>query len=294
MANSGGGLVVVGVNDDGVPTQSDLTAILGLDPAILMDKVYKYTGIHVAGCAVAPAVRQGVAVAAICVPGANVPIVFAQPGSYDAGGGKQKTVFGRGTVYFRHGAKSEPGTTDDIRAAQERAVERLRSSWLDGIQKVVTAPAGAIVRVLPVGDVAAGISAGIRLVPKDVSASAADTGEGIRLVNDPAAPAFKSIVGTDVLFPYRQKEIVTRVNELLKGAKVTSHDIVCVRRHHNIAAQPNFFHKLKFSSPQYSEAFALWLAERYAADDEFFAKARHAPKKNGSGDVPSPVSGSTA
>ena len=46
---------------------------------------------------------------------------------------KQKTAFSAGTVYFRHGAKSEPGTSEDLRASLERELDRIRSSWLDGI-----------------------------------------------------------------------------------------------------------------------------------------------------------------
>jgi predicted HTH transcriptional regulator len=43
MANSGGGLIVFGVNDDGSLTTVDLKQILALDPATIVDKIEKYT-----------------------------------------------------------------------------------------------------------------------------------------------------------------------------------------------------------------------------------------------------------
>ena len=60
----------------------------------------------------------------------------------------QKTAFGRGTLYFRHGAKSESGTSADVTAVIEREVASVKEFWLEGIAKVVAAPPGATVQVL--------------------------------------------------------------------------------------------------------------------------------------------------
>ncbi|MEK6580782.1 MAG: ATP-binding protein, partial [Nitrospirota bacterium] len=46
MANSGGGIIVVGLDNNGTPTGIDVSAILALDPAKIADQIYKYTGIH--------------------------------------------------------------------------------------------------------------------------------------------------------------------------------------------------------------------------------------------------------
>ncbi|KPJ64660.1 hypothetical protein AMJ44_12345, partial [candidate division WOR-1 bacterium DG_54_3] len=80
----------------------------------------------------------------------SIPIVFRKPGTYDIGSGKQRTAFSVGTVYFRHGAKSEPGTSDDIRRVIERQLDNIRKSWIKGVRKVVRAPEGSqVVTVLP-------------------------------------------------------------------------------------------------------------------------------------------------
>lgn len=265
MANSGGGVVVFGVNDDGTPAVGDLGPIQNLDPATIADKLKKYTDQHFGGFSASPGPRRGAPVVALAVSGVSIPIVFTSPGTYDIGGGKQKTAFSRGTVYFRHGAKSEPGNTDDLRGALERELDRVRSSWLDGIAKVVTAPVGATVSVLP----------------DEVRLTGSDAATAVRLVNDDAAPAFKAM-RTDLLYPYRQKELVARVNDLLAGPKVTGHDVYCVRKAHGVDDQPNFFYKPQFSSPQYSDAFAAWMVEKYKADADFIQKARDSAKRHGS------------
>ena len=177
IANSGGGAIVFGVNDDGTPCAADLSAVLGIDPATITDKIKKYTGQHFAGCSMARGTYQAHPVAILSITSPSMPMVFTAPGTYDSGAGKQKTAFSVGTVYFRHGAKSDPGTSEDLRLALERELSRIRSSWLDGIAKVVTAPPGTMVSVLPA----------------EVSLSGAEGATGVRLVNDEAAPAFKAM-----------------------------------------------------------------------------------------------------
>ena len=158
-----------------------------------------------------------------------------------------------------------------MRAAINRELDRIRSSWLDGIKKVVTAPIGATVSVLP----------------DEVKLSGAD-GAAVRLVTDENAPAFKA-VRTDLLYPYRQKELVARVNKLLGNAVITGHDVLCVRKAYRVEIEPNFFYKPQYSSPQYSEAFAQWLTEKFRADQEFFDKARELYKKDASQHAPGAV-----
>src|SRR5690606_1327193 len=46
IANTGGGVVVFGVNNTGEPVGADVSNVLDLDPAQIADKIYKYTGIH--------------------------------------------------------------------------------------------------------------------------------------------------------------------------------------------------------------------------------------------------------
>src|SRR6266581_3080482 len=104
IANSGGGVIVFGVNDDGTPSSADLALLRGVDPATIVDKVKKYTGQHYAGCSLTDSTRHDHPVVVLSVASVSIPMVFTAPGTYDIGGGKQKIAFSLGTVYFRHGA----------------------------------------------------------------------------------------------------------------------------------------------------------------------------------------------
>lgn len=148
MANSGGGAILVGIKNDGKPSGFDVTPLLQLDSAKISDKLYRYTGENVSDVDIIEARRNRHKIAVLYVPGGQ-PLVFTQPGTYDIGSGKQKTAFGKGTVYFRHGAKSEPGNTNDIKKVIERELESVRKSWLSKVRKVMQAPKGYHVQMLP-------------------------------------------------------------------------------------------------------------------------------------------------
>src|SRR5215475_8302322 len=72
IANSGGGAIVFGVNDDGTPAKSDLTEVLGIYPATIVDKFKKYTGQHYAGCSIAPSTRGGHPVAVMSISAVSI------------------------------------------------------------------------------------------------------------------------------------------------------------------------------------------------------------------------------
>ena len=143
MANSGGGIIVFGLDSAGEPSAASIEAILAVDPADIANKLAKYTGPVDLQFDIRKIKKQGHSLAAFVVEAAAIPLVFTKPGTYDIGSGKQHSAFGMGTVYFRHGAKSEPGTSDDIRRVVERQVEYIRRSWLKGVRKGVQAPSGA-------------------------------------------------------------------------------------------------------------------------------------------------------
>ena len=133
MANSAGGLIVIGVCNDGTVATKSVAAVLSLDPAKITDQIERYTGTHFGDIEIIQTRRGRKNVAIIAIGDAgDTPLVFIKPGTYVPAGetSRQKTAFLKGTVYFRHGAKSEPGTTADLRAFIERRVEKMRDVWL--------------------------------------------------------------------------------------------------------------------------------------------------------------------
>jgi hypothetical protein len=166
IANGGGGVIVIGVRNDGSASGADVCPVLALDGAAICDKLASYTGDNFDDFEVSPLARDGTRVAAIVVrPAEDAPLTFEQPGTYPdprRPDTHQKSAFGRGP-YMRHGAKSEPATRDDLRAFIERRLEAIRAEWLGGIKRVITAPRGAEI-------VAAGLRTASRLVEPDLGA----------------------------------------------------------------------------------------------------------------------------
>src|SRR5262249_29481475 len=132
-----------------LPSDSDVSSVGNVDPADVTNKIYKYTDLQFHQFQFLSCEKQGKSLWAVLVAGVSVPIVFSKAGTYAVDNSKQKTAFSAGTVYFRHGAKSEPGNSNDLRRFMERQIEMVRRSWLDGIAKVVEAPSGARIVVLP-------------------------------------------------------------------------------------------------------------------------------------------------
>ena len=264
MANSGGGCILFGVNKKGLPSGWERSQLCLLDPAQITDKIASYTSEQFSEFDVQEVDRAGQPIAMMTIRPVHIPLIFTQPGTYIVLGGKQKTAFGRGTVYFRHGAKSEPGSSQDIRQSVRREIESIRKSWLGNIRKVVTAPSGHEVRILS----------------REVMESQLPSATPIRIVQDADAPAYRK-VDPDVTHPHRQKEVIVEVNkDLGSSRKITSYDVWCVRKAHNVdQSRPDFYHAPKFASPQYSQLFVEWMVGQYRKDSAFFEKAREAVRK---------------
>jgi Schlafen, AlbA_2 len=259
IANIGGGVIVIGLRNDGSLSGANMQAVLALDGAAICDKLRSYLGGDFDDFEISAVRRNGGRVAAMVIgPAEEAPLTFVRPGTYPdpQRPDRQKSAFGRGP-YFRHGAKSEPATRDDLREFIERRLDAVRQKWLGGIRRVVTAPEGS--------EIAA------------IERSEDDEGErAIRVTTDENAPLYRA-VDWDVTHPYRQTELVPRVSERLPDdVTFNSHDLLSVRRAHDIdhKTRPDFVHLPRFGWYQYSEAFVEWLVEQYNRDHEFFDKAR--------------------
>jgi len=260
MANSGGGVILVGLDNGGAPSGADVTALIGTDHAVIVDKIHKYTGYQFNDVEVHETKKGESTIAVIEIAPVKIPIIFQNVGTYETSPGKQKTAFSRGTIYFRHGAKSEPGTTEDIRAVIERQLEVIRSEWLDGVRKVTTAPQGSAVSVFS----------------GEVRESKSTDATPIRLVNDPDAPGYR-LIDHDTTYPHRQTELIDVVNGMLPdGVEINTYDVLAVRRTREIDGDSRYCHTPKFGSPQYSNQFAEWLVCKHKENPRFFTEARDA------------------
>lgn len=264
MANSGGGVIVIGVRNSGDPAGSDVSRVLALDPATIADKLQRYTGEHFADFEVHEVKRAKQAVAAIVIGAAATPISFTHVGTYQVtvrgDKQKQKTAFSVGAVYVRHGAKSEPATTADLRDMIDRRVDAMREAWLGDIRKVVSAPPGSEIAVFTRGG------------SDDAGAPAS-----IRLTTEPGAPVYGKLE-PDQTHPYLQKDAIAEINSRLPKSvrKVNAYDVQAVRAALDVneTTHPEWIHQPKFGSKQYSDAFVDWMVEHHSTDDDFLQDAR--------------------
>jgi hypothetical protein len=258
MANSGGGAIAFGLDNKGQPTGTDLSALLDTDPAQITDKVASYTSTQFHGFQLFEAEKLNATVPILVINSVDVPLVFTRPGTYPTSDGGQRTAFSRGTVYFRHGAKSEPALPEDLSGFISARIESARKEWMTRVRRVVHAPPGYQVRVLP----------------QDVRESRSRDATPIRIVEDENAPGYRRI-DPDITHPFRQTELIQEVNRRLpRDSEINPYDILAVRRVHGIEELPEFYHQPKFGSAQYSVAFAEWLVDQLNDDPHFFKKAR--------------------
>jgi hypothetical protein len=255
VANSGGGAIAIGLDNSGAPTKWDPAPLLAEDPAHLVDRIAKFTGEQFDEVEVLERRKGRYRVAVVVVgPKTGSPLIFEKEGFYVTPDGRDKCAFAKGAVYFRHGAKSEPGLARDLQRFASNEEGRIRRELKGNIVKVTTAPRGAEVLILNQdGDSRLGTA-------------------GVRVVEDPRAPVV-GLVTQDQTHPYLLHELLT----ILKGRiKITlnQHDLLCVRKVYKIASNSDFFYKPIHGSPQYSPAYIDWLAEQYRMDSQFFAKAR--------------------
>lgn len=258
MANSGGGIVLIGCLNNGhaVGVPSGLQG--RMDPAVVDDKVFKYTGFHLRGLETAPCQKGDIMLLAIKVSKVEYPIPFSKVGTYLCPDGKQKTAFGQGSLYFRHNAKSEPVAAEDLREFVERRLAEIKEFWLTGIRQVVESPPNSRIAVLP----------------SEVRISNRSDALPIQITEEMAARILAA-PQVDATHPYRQKEVIEAVNARLPiGIRINSHDLLCVRRAHNVHRDLKYCYNMNWSSPRYSEAFISWLAEQHRQDPLFFESAR--------------------
>jgi Schlafen, AlbA_2 len=259
LANSGGGVIVFGIDRSGEPTGWNPEHLLQVGVARIHRELGPYLG-DLPGLGVAPARRAGRRVATMRVPARQgAPLVFERDGTYVDKAGREHAPFRRGMVFFRHGPRSGPASAKDFARFAALEERRIRRDILEHLRQVAKAPTGSEVIVVPPQSAPSG------------------TVERFRVVDDPRAPVLAR-TDFDVTHPYRQKELVEALNRRAGHPIATAFEIQCVRRVHHTDTRAEFFHRPKFGSPQYSESFLSWLFSQHERDPEFFEKAKAADR----------------
>ena len=106
----------------------------------------------------------------------------------------------------------------------------------------------------------------------DITINAGPGGDVLGVLEVPKDPA--------KTHPYRQKELIARLNEQLQGVSVNQYDIQSIVKTHRTKARSDFYYQgeVKGSPVQYSEKFAEWILGQYKKDALFFTKCREKAK----------------
>lgn len=251
MANSGGGILLFGLDDNGQPDPANSAALPRLDPADITNWIEKYTLMQFGMLELRDCEKHENHVLALIVGAVETPLIFAKPGTYNIGKGKQKTAFAQGTVYFRHGAKSAPGTTEDLRIAIEQAKQSAVEFLKAGMRQVIEAPSNARIVVEGPGT------------------------HKVRVVEDSEAEPVRTL-RPDETHPYRHEMLVEEVKKRIPPTvRFNGHDVVCIRWSYNVTENAEYYYKSDLhGSPQYSDAFIDFIVEHIMSDPTFLRDAR--------------------
>ena len=254
IANSGGGALAIGIDSSGTASGTDVNHVLAHDHAKYCDFIRKYTLQNFCDFEVVEAEKDGHTVAIFLINPPDYPLLFERPGTYAIENNtKQVTVFGQGTVFFRHGAKSEHGTGDDIRKFMQQRIREMEAELLKGMRRVAESPRGSKIQVVPAG------------AADERPASAV----GVRLTADKNAPGVIP-VDRGVLCPYRKKELMIELRKRLPSP----YDIQAINKVYSILSKEQFCWRPDYSSPQYSDAYVDWLVEKITGGTDFLRIAK--------------------
>lgn len=143
FSNTRGGIIIFGVAADGELVGCPPRALQRLDPAVVQDKLRKYspgskldvntTSIHYYGKTyVGVKVHQG-----------RRPIIFDHDGNYPDERGETRQAFSAGILYMRSPGKTHPATQADLDTLLLRVIESRISRLLAKTEQVAKLPEGS-------------------------------------------------------------------------------------------------------------------------------------------------------
>jgi hypothetical protein len=251
LANSGGGRISIGVS---------------VEEGDLLRRLDRHTDSDFRDVHVLSADTSSGSDAVVDVGPAVFPVGFSHHGTC---GTNMDSTLQHGIApvfYFRHGERTEQGTTADMRAFVERLLRRVRRRWLRSIRRVLRQPMTFDAAAAPKRTAARPIK-----IERTVL-------QPVRIVSDPNAPALQP-QDVDRLYPWRQKDLLQELNNRIGRRMLTTYDVQAVRRHHGLDERPDFVFHLPGAGRRYSPAVADWIMEQYARNAEFFHKARAADQE---------------
>lgn len=254
FANTDGGVLLFNIDDNGkICNYEDYK----IDLAPLVDKIYKYTGTQYDCIDHVNIERKDGIINAIHISKSKYPLLFEKDGEYKSDK-KVKHEFRKGTIYVRHGSKSEIANSNDIRNLINERIDEHMHDFFDKIQIFMDTPAEA-----------------------HDSISVTKLSDTIRITNDPNAPEFRA-EKSDKTHCRRMGYVVEEMNKYInKGQQISQQDIQYVKQYYNIDINSPYCYISKhYPCPVYNDAFIEWLKSEYDKNKMLFINARKAARNN--------------
>ena len=151
FANTHGGFLVFGVNDDkkevvGLPrTVADAIK----DVNYLQQKINRHLEPNITSLRAKEFKIDGKSIVIIYIPQSTCTThMICKDGAFSHPSGKQKQVLYEGTLYVRRSAGNHLGDSRDLEDLIERRIDQFRDALLDKVAKVVKSPASSDVFIL--------------------------------------------------------------------------------------------------------------------------------------------------
>lgn len=262
FANSGGGVMLFGLNNDGTPTGADVGKLLRTDPATITDKIHQYTGDNFADFELFPVEKLEHDLVCLVVNPSQYPLIPNKPGTYPFDDPKkkiqQKTAFSKGVVYMRRGAASHPALTRDMQSYIGKLLDEQRNAIFDHMQQAPKASA----RIVKVG-----ASEGVRVTENPDDAA-------IRITDEAGAPEL-SYADPNKTHPNRASDVVRKLMERLPpGTKVNFHDLTAVRVVYELGRR--YVLPIEHGSTKYSDAIIDYILQLYEREAPYFFERNRA------------------
>jgi hypothetical protein len=148
--NSGGSLLIFGINNDGSIKGCESKAEKLFDPSRIQDKLNKYIYLDEIQVECTMVNYQGSNLYGLRIRPTGHLIIFDKSGQYD-NKGKPRVVFREGVLYVRSHSESRPASQAELNQIIENMTLQRVRDLLAKIEKVAYAPQGSAISIVPPG-----------------------------------------------------------------------------------------------------------------------------------------------
>ena len=202
LANSGGGVILFGVDDNGRRRGLPTSLLSVLDPARVTDQLRRKAPSASVSTAYLERTYYKKLYGALVVQPLRVPLVFDTEWGYDGADGKHRIAIKPGLLYVRTPGKSAPARQADVREVWQRSVDLAMEKTMARIEQVASLP----------------LDSDLIITDEDNPASGfllVDKGEGrpVQIVSDPETPAvrLREVLAPDVPYASVTGEVASQV-----------------------------------------------------------------------------------